>query len=153
MQPPILAAALFAAAASAKSSSNSDSDNLSAIIQDWPECSLACYAQTAQDEGCAASDFNCVCNNTISIAAKIGLCIPSDCDGGAAGKSFGELCARWGDDPQSTEVASATALLASEIPATATASASATASPSGAAGRPEMGMGVMGVAAAAAFLI
>ncbi|XXH02429.1 hypothetical protein Hte_008804 [Hypoxylon texense] len=145
MQFKLLAVSFFAALALA------DDNNLSSIVDAFPDCSLPCLAQKAEGEGCKISDFGCVCDNQLKIAAKMGTCLSDYCgtlQNFDAGGRLGELCERWDDHPSSTEVAAATSALASQVTA-----ASATITPNAAAGSLEPGMIMMGAAAAAALMI
>src|ERR1700712_3665173 len=59
-------------------------ENLSQIIDDFPSCALPCLSQKAQSQGCQVTDFNCICRNTVSIAAGVGICVGNACSGDAA---------------------------------------------------------------------
>ncbi|KAI0377682.1 hypothetical protein F5Y04DRAFT_175059 [Hypomontagnella monticulosa] len=145
MQFKLLALSFLAALAVA------DNDNLSEIIDDFPDCSLPCFAQKADDSGCQTTDFNCVCHNQLEIAARMGGCVSDYCgtlDNFNVGARLGELCERWRDDPSTTEVAAATSAIASQV-----AAASATVKPKNAAGTFEPQMVMMGAAAAAVLMI
>lgn len=74
MQLKLLALSLLTALAAA------DNENLSEIVDDFPECSLPCFAQKADDSGCQTTDFSCVCNKQVEIAARMGGCLSDYCD-------------------------------------------------------------------------
>ncbi|KAI2630225.1 hypothetical protein GGS26DRAFT_102973 [Hypomontagnella submonticulosa] len=145
MQLKLLALSLLTALAAA------DNENLSEIVDDFPECSLPCFAQKADDSGCQTTDFSCVCNKQVEIAARMGGCLSDYCDtldNFNVGARLGELCERWDDHPSPTEVAAATSALASQVTA-----ASATVKPKNAAGGFEPQVVMAGAAAAAAVLL
>ncbi|KAI1413159.1 hypothetical protein F5Y13DRAFT_161710 [Hypoxylon sp. FL1857] len=128
-------------------------DDLSEIVDDFPDCSLPCLGQAVTDKGCSTSDIGCICNRQTDIAIKMGDCVKDYCgiiNNFNSGKQLADLCNRWDDHPSSTEVAAATSALASEV-----ASASATVKPKkDAAGSVEAGMVMVGsVAVAAAALL
>ncbi|KAI1763568.1 hypothetical protein GGR53DRAFT_467215 [Hypoxylon sp. FL1150] len=128
-------------------------DSLSSIIDSIPDCALPCLAQKAEGAGCKISDFGCICDHEIEIAARAGMCLPQDCsiwDATKLGGRLGDLCDRWNARPSSTEIAAATSDFASQVSA---ASVAATATLKSAAGNLEPGMVMMGAAAAVAALV
>ncbi|KAK8055335.1 gpi anchored cfem domain protein [Apiospora rasikravindrae] len=140
---------LFAAAAAAQSSSSNSTDLPSTVAQ-LPQCALKCYRDQATDVGCSPGDFSCVCGPKRQDFLKgIGFCIAisSGCSKEDVDKLQDlapKICQSVSDNPSPSEVAKASADVASAV------GAAPTESDKSAAMRPEIGFGFMGAAAAAA---
>ncbi|KAI2469797.1 hypothetical protein F4781DRAFT_431013 [Annulohypoxylon bovei var. microspora] len=143
MQFKFLAVSLFAAAAVAE-------NNLTELVNGFPDCSLPCFAQSVNAKGCGTTDLSCICGKQVDITVKLGGCLNKYCDSSdrkdVPDKLF-DLCDRYNEKPSSTEVAAATSALASHVTA-----ASATVTPKSGAGSLEPGMVMAGAVAAAADL-
>lgn len=74
----LFAFAAIAAAAAAKDDKLTD-DRLKDIINDFPDCSLPCFSQSADAKGCEVTDFDCVCKMSLDISAKMGSCTDDYC--------------------------------------------------------------------------
>jgi hypothetical protein len=65
-------------------------ESLSDAIGEFPSCSLGCLNDNIKDEGCQLTDFNCICNDQVKLAVKLGTCTGVKCTGSSS--SFGEFC-------------------------------------------------------------
>lgn len=96
---------------------------LPAIVTETEDCALLCYQAALVDAGClSAGDFACVCGNPQSLVVKMGICVGNDCDDHAqfdSGAWMADMCAAYSRRPGSAVVASASAVLVSEVAAAA----------------------------------
>ncbi|KAI1157992.1 hypothetical protein F5B18DRAFT_642809 [Nemania serpens] len=144
MQYKTVALSLFAAVAAAQNSTS-----LPDLVSQLPPCAIPCFQRGAEDAGCSTTDFQCLCGTgKSSFITGAGLCIASSCDSDAlnsAASLAGQICTDVANNPDPSEVASASAIVTSALGA-----ASPTSSPDSAAFRPEIsfGLGLMGLAAA-----
>ncbi|KAI0004728.1 hypothetical protein F4779DRAFT_69130 [Xylariaceae sp. FL0662B] len=148
MQFTSVTLSLFVAFAAAQNSTS-----LPDLVSQIPQCAVSCFSSSAQDAGCAATDFVCLCGDKKdafiqSITPCIGLggsCSQDDIS--KVTKLAPEICSAATSNPDSAAVASA-----SNIVTSAVGTASPTSTP-GAAARPEIGMGLVGAAALAALAL
>ncbi|KAI1209269.1 uncharacterized protein F4807DRAFT_460960 [Annulohypoxylon truncatum] len=148
MQFHLLFLSLLAAIAMAE-------DNLTELVDDFPDCALPCFASSVSANNCKTTDFNCICGKQVDINIKMGGCLSDNCQNASSlnvGGKLDDLCDRWDDHPNSTEVAAATSALASHVTVAVTA-ASSTSAPEGAAGCLEPGIVMVGAVAAAMLVI
>ncbi|EFX03410.1 cfem domain containing protein [Grosmannia clavigera kw1407] len=99
------------------------------IAQQAEPCAYLCYDAACIDSGCSAGDFDCVCDNPNSLVVKMGICVGDYCDGSEsidAGDWVADMCSAYNKSPASAEIATASAIIVSEI---AAASATATTDP------------------------
>lgn len=54
-------------------------DNLTEIVDSFQACSLPCFAQKADGEGCKTSDIDCICDHKLAIVTKMGSCLADYC--------------------------------------------------------------------------
>ncbi|KAI1452173.1 hypothetical protein F4805DRAFT_45701 [Annulohypoxylon moriforme] len=152
MQFATISLSLFAAFVAAQ---NSTSTSLPDLVSQLPSCAAGCLSSAAKSAGCSAEDFTCLCGDKKdSFISNITGCIAlsSGCSSDDIGKLSTlapEICTAVAANPDASAVASASNIVSSAI---GTASASATSTP-GAAARPEVGMGLFGAAALAAFAL
>ncbi|KAI1098417.1 hypothetical protein F4804DRAFT_125737 [Jackrogersella minutella] len=150
MQFAAISLSLFAAFVAAQSNSTSLPD----LVAQLPSCAAGCLSSSSKSAGCSAEDFTCLCGDKKDsfLSSITGCILTSGCSQDDIGKLSTlapEICtAASSSDPSA--VASASNIVSSAI-ATA-ASASATSTP-GAAARPEIGLGLVGAAALAAFAL
>ncbi|KAH8668697.1 hypothetical protein BX600DRAFT_510766 [Xylariales sp. PMI_506] len=146
MQFKLVTLPLLAAVATAASN-----QTLTELVSQLPTCALSCFETGAAAANCTTTDFACLCGTGSSVfkqSAGICLLTGGDCstnETSSVETLAGEICSEVNDNPSSTDVASASALVASEI-------ASATSS-NFAAATPAVGFGIMGAAAVAAFAL
>ncbi|OTA99703.1 hypothetical protein M426DRAFT_324890 [Hypoxylon sp. CI-4A] len=149
MQFSTAALSLFVAFAVAQNNSTSLPD----LVSQLPDCAASCLSSSAQDAGCSAEDFTCLCGDKkdafiSSITGCIGF--GSGCSQDDIGKLTTlapEICTEVNNNPDPSAVASASNIVSSAI-----GTATATATPD-AAVRPEVGFGLVGAAALAAFAL
>ncbi|KAI1770201.1 hypothetical protein F4818DRAFT_433789 [Hypoxylon cercidicola] len=140
-----LSLTFFAAIAAAQNSTLPD------LVSQLPPCAASCLSSSAQDVGCATTDFTCLCGDKRQdFINSIGPCIlfQSSCSGDEQSDLTTlapEICNAATSNPDPSAVASASNIITSAV-ATATPSATPDA-----AARPEIGMGLLGAAALAAF--
>ncbi|KAI0165156.1 hypothetical protein GGR52DRAFT_557678 [Hypoxylon sp. FL1284] len=138
---------LFAAVAAAQNATLPD------LVSQLPPCAADCLGSSAQSVGCNVGDFNCLCGDKRqSFISSIGPCIllHSSCSGDEQNKLTTlapEICDAAMANPDPSAVASASNLVTSAV-----GTATATSTP-GAAAKPEVGMGLVGAAALAAFAL
>ncbi|KAI0886805.1 uncharacterized protein GGS22DRAFT_158729 [Annulohypoxylon maeteangense] len=148
MQFAALSLSLFAAFVAAQNSTS-----LPDLVSQLPSCAAACLSSSAKSAGCSAEDFTCLCgNNKDKFISSITGCIAlssgcSQSDIGKLSTLAPEICTAVAANPDASAVASASKIVSSAI-----GTASATSTP-GAAVRPEVGMGLFGAAALAAFAL
>ena len=155
---------VFVAAAAAQNATDT-SESLPDLVEQLPQCAMSCFQSAAKDINCAVTDFACLCGskkqdfvNKITPCVAIGAGCSSDdlnsmralppvpapvltnCPPEAATLAP-KICTAVDDNPSPAAVSSASALVAA---------AEATGSPGNAAGRPEIGYGLLGMAALAA---
>ncbi|KAI1504076.1 hypothetical protein F5X99DRAFT_373383 [Biscogniauxia marginata] len=163
MQFPTVALSLFAAVAVAQNATSSSpvssasasptATSLPDLISQLPQCAVSCLGTAADAAGCAATDFTCLCGTgrekfTSSIAGCIAFgsgCSSQDISNASA--LAPQICEEATSDPDPSEVASASNIVASAV---STASASSTPD---AAARPEFGMGMVGAGLLAALAL
>jgi hypothetical protein len=151
MQFSIVALSLFAAAATAQNSTTSLPD----LVSQLPPCALPCFSTAAESASCEPTDFECLCGTQrTEFINDIGPCvvISNVCSSQEIDRAVvlaGQICTNIASDPDPTAVASASNIITSAL---ASETAAATATP-GAAARPELGMGMLGVAAIAAIAL
>ncbi|KAI1109932.1 hypothetical protein F5Y14DRAFT_430653 [Nemania sp. NC0429] len=143
MQYKTLALSLFAAGVAAQNLTS-----LPGLISQLPPCAIPCFKRGAQAAGCSTTDFQCLCGKgKNSFITGAGGCVLTSCNGDTLNSVIPlatQICADVSNNPNPSDVASASALVTSALGAT-----SPTASPDAAVGlRPEMGLGIMGVIAA-----
>ncbi|KAI5922025.1 hypothetical protein F4810DRAFT_675985 [Camillea tinctor] len=139
--------------ASASAAATSTDVSLPELVSQLPQCAVSCLSTAANAAGCAATDFTCLCGSgkdrfSSSMIGCIGF--SSGCSGDDINKASTlapQICEEATSDPDPTEVASASNIVASAV---STASASATPD---AAVRPEMGMGLIGAGLLAALAL
>lgn len=145
MQISYLAIPLFAAVAAAQNSTS-----LPDLVAQLPTCASSCLNDGASNANCTVTDFSCICDNKDSFLSGASICIlQSTCT--ASEKSnlsslATSICEDVNDGASSADLASASAV-ATSILATATSEGLA------ATATQMAGMGVMGVAAFAAFAL
>ncbi|KAI1493826.1 hypothetical protein F5X96DRAFT_119786 [Biscogniauxia mediterranea] len=138
---------------SASASATATDASLPDLVSQLPQCAVSCLSTAANAAGCAATDFTCLCGSgkdkfTSSMIGCIGF--GSGCSSDDINKASDlapQICEEATSDPDPTEVASASNIVASAV---STASASSTAD---AAVRPEMGMGLLGAGLLAALAL
>ncbi|KAI1120138.1 hypothetical protein F5Y10DRAFT_290284 [Nemania abortiva] len=143
MQYGTIALSLFAAVAAAQNSTS-----LPDLVSQIPECAIGCFQEGADSAGCSTTDFTCLCKNQSSFIAGAATCVLGACQGDDQSKTIslaGQICTEVQDNPASSAVASASAIVTSALGA---ASATTSADADSAAYRPEMGLGLMGAIAA-----
>ncbi|KAI1080431.1 hypothetical protein F5B20DRAFT_112781 [Whalleya microplaca] len=148
MQLTTVTMSLFAAFVAAQNSTS-----LPDLVSQIPQCAVSCFSSAAKDAGCATTDFVCLCGDKksafiSSITPCIGLggsCSASDIS--KVQSLAPEICTAATSNPDSAAVASA-----SNIVTSAVGTATPTSTP-GAAARPEIGVGLLGAAALAAFAL
>ncbi|KAI0381456.1 hypothetical protein F5Y04DRAFT_82143 [Hypomontagnella monticulosa] len=140
---------LFVAFAAAQNSTS-----LPDLVSQLPPCAAKCLSTSSQTAGCAATDFACLCSEDKrqTFITNIGACIGlnSDCSQDDISKLTTlapEICTAVSSNPDPSAVASASGLISSVI-----ATAAPTNTPNAAVG-PEIGMGLIGAAALAAFAL
>lgn len=102
---------------------------LAGIVQEAEPCVYLCYDAACIDKDCDAGDFSCICANPNSLVVELGICVGNYCDGSQsfdAGNWMADICDAYDKNPSSTEIASASSIIMSEI---AEASATATDNP------------------------
>ncbi|GAP90746.1 putative CFEM domain-containing protein [Rosellinia necatrix] len=149
MQFKVVALSFFAAVATAQTNSTSLPD----LVSQLPTCAIPCYTKGAAAANCSTTDFQCLCGDGKSaFLSSAATCIFTSCSGDDTSNIVNlatEICTDVSQNPDPTEVASASAIITSALGA-----ASATNSPDSAASRPEFvsgvvsGIGIVGVAAA-----
>ncbi|KAI1332488.1 hypothetical protein F5Y16DRAFT_357912 [Xylariaceae sp. FL0255] len=148
MQFKAIALSFFVAAVTAQ---NSTSESLTDLVSELPTCAISCFESGASAANCSVTDFSCLCGSgKQTFISNAGLCLLSDnsCTDDQINNATtvaSEICEDIGNNPSSTDVASASAIVASAV----AAATSATATPD-VAMRPEFGYGILGAAAAAA---
>ncbi|KAI1184242.1 hypothetical protein F5B17DRAFT_412849 [Nemania serpens] len=142
MQYTTVALSLFAAVAAAQNSTS-----LPDLVSQLPPCAIPCFKRGAEAADCSVTDFQCLCGTgRDSFITGAGICVTTSCDSDAFNSAVslaGQICTDVTSNPAPSDVASASAMVTSALGA-----ASPTASPDSAAFRPEIGLGLMGVAAA-----
>lgn len=141
----------------AATASNSD---LPSLVSQLPECALGCLDTAAKSIGCDAADLTCLCSKSQDFIDAIGPCIflSSGCtsdEQSQISSLASSICNDVVNNPNSTELASASNYLTSAMATATGASASSTSASGNAAVRtdfPIAGMGIMGAAAAIAAL-
>ncbi|KAI1197888.1 hypothetical protein F5X97DRAFT_301183 [Nemania serpens] len=146
MQYKAIALSLFAAVAAAQNSTS-----LPDLVSQLPPCAIPCFNRGAEAADCSTTDFQCLCGTgKSSFIAGAGACIATSCDSDAFNSAISlatQICTDVSNNPDPSEVASASAIVTSALGA-----ASPTTSPDAAvAFRPDIGLGLVGVAAAAVF--
>jgi len=53
--------------------------SLPGVVNDIPACALPCLTAKAAAWGCQPTDFHCLCNHGVGIAAEVALCLPNAC--------------------------------------------------------------------------
>ncbi|KAI0391234.1 hypothetical protein F5Y17DRAFT_20863 [Xylariaceae sp. FL0594] len=138
----------FLAAMAAAQDANNNSTSLPDLVAQLPTCAIPCFNTGAESAGCATTDFDCLCTRgKDQIIASAGPCVFKDCESDDFGKLstlLTQICTEVSENPSPSEVASASNIVTSAL---------AAATPSDPASRPELGYGLMGVAAAAALLL
>ncbi|KAI0103322.1 hypothetical protein GGR51DRAFT_253569 [Nemania sp. FL0031] len=143
MQYTTISLSLFAAVVAAQNSTS-----LPDLVSEIPTCAIPCFQDGADSAGCATTDFSCLCSNQSSFIAGATSCILSDCQSDDQSKVIsvaGQICTAVQDNPDTSAVASASAIVTSALGA---ASATASADADSAAFRPEISLGLMGALAA-----
>ncbi|KAI2463367.1 hypothetical protein F4781DRAFT_416897 [Annulohypoxylon bovei var. microspora] len=144
MQFAAISLSLFAAFVAAQNSTS-----LPDLVSQLPSCAASCLASSAKSAGCSAEDFTCLCgDNKSTFISSITGCIgfSSECSQDDIGKLTTlapEICTAVAANPDASAVASASNIVSSAI-----GTATPTSTP-GAAARPEIAMGLVGVALAA----
>ncbi|PHH89042.1 hypothetical protein CDD83_6724 [Cordyceps sp. RAO-2017] len=141
--------------------------SLSGYVKDVPECAYAAFAKAMSEEGCKikgvdADDLECLCKHMSSISIGVSREVETRCAANF-GQAIGSACGMWrAHGTTATDLPAATSLLAKELagqtPGSSSATATATATESksknfAAAATPAPGLvGLVGGAAAAAFV-
>ncbi|XXH01486.1 hypothetical protein Hte_007846 [Hypoxylon texense] len=147
MQFTAITLSLFAAVVAAQNSTLPD------LVSQLPPCAASCLSSSAQDVGCATTDFTCLCGDKRQdFINSIGPCIllRSSCSGDEQSELTTlapEICDAATSNPDPSAVASASNIITSAV-----GTATPTATPDAAA-RPEIGMGLVGAAALAALAL
>ncbi|KAK6216100.1 hypothetical protein LQW54_003876 [Pestalotiopsis sp. IQ-011] len=145
MQISYLAIPLFAAVAAAQNSTS-----LPDLVAQLPTCAADCLSEGASNANCTVTDFSCICENKDSFLSGAATCvITSSCTSEERNNLTSlatDICQDVDDGASSSDLASASAVATSVL---ATASSEGMA----AAATQMAGMGVMGVAAFAAFAL
>ncbi|KAH9905756.1 hypothetical protein F4778DRAFT_678127 [Xylariomycetidae sp. FL2044] len=142
-----IAVSLFAAAAAAQNSTS-----LPDLVSQLPQCATGCLDSSAEKANCASTDFDCLCGTGRDefISAITGCILTAGCSSDDLTKASSlapQICTEVADDPSPSEVAAASSIVASAL-------STASPTPTGAApARPELGYGVLGAAALAAFAL
>ncbi|KAM0331367.1 hypothetical protein ACHAQA_003039 [Verticillium albo-atrum] len=156
---PQASATASSPASAATSSSTANSDTLPGLVDQLPRCAVSCLVSAASDIGCSSTDFQCLCSSATNLATSIGPCVllSSGCgtdDARRAGEIAPQICDKVNNNPDASEVASASAIVAGAAATADGASPSATNSDDdSAAVRNGLGMGVAGAAVLMAFVL
>lgn len=150
MQLSYLAVPLFAAVAAAQSNSTNSTD-LASLVAELPTCALDCLTTGASAANCTITDFSCICGDgKDQFIQSAGFCILSSSCSSEEKSNVTSLassiCADVNDGASDSELASASAV-ATSILATATSEGLA------ASATQMAGMGVLGMAAFAAYAL
>ncbi|KAI1476063.1 hypothetical protein F4774DRAFT_262246 [Daldinia eschscholtzii] len=148
MQFSAITLSLFVAFAAAQNSTLPD------LVSQLPSCAASCLDSSSESAGCSSTDFTCLCSEDkrqsfiTSISGCIGFSAKcSQDDIGKLSTLAPEICDAATSNPDPSAVASASNIVTSAIGAS-----SPTSSPD-AGVRPEVGMGLVGVAAFAALAL
>ncbi|TGJ78216.1 hypothetical protein E0Z10_g10543 [Xylaria hypoxylon] len=142
MQFKIAALSLFAAVVAAQNSTS-----LPELVSELPTCAIPCFESGAKAAGCSTTDFACLCGSgKSSFISNAAICVSTKCQGDDFSNTIslaGQICDAVSQNPDTSAVASASAIVTSALGV-----ASATSTPDSAAFRPEIGLGFMGAVAA-----
>ncbi|KAI0851726.1 hypothetical protein F5Y00DRAFT_229133 [Daldinia vernicosa] len=145
MQFSTISLSLFVAFAAAQNSTLPD------LVSQLPACASSCLNSSSESAGCAATDFTCLCSEDkrqsfiSSISGCIGLSAKCSQDDISKLTTLApEICDAATSNPDPSAVASASNIITSAIGPTSTPDAGV---------RPEVGMGLVGVAAFAALAL
>lgn len=158
---------MFVAAAAAQNTTDT-SESLPDLVEQLPQCAMSCFQTAAKDIDCEVTDFACLCGSKKQdFVSKITPCVAfgagcssdelnsmrpypydysltpalTNCPSEAADLAP-KICTEVDNNPSPAAVSSASALVDSAVKETG--------SPDNAAGRPEIGFGLLGMAALAA---
>ncbi|KAI0514643.1 hypothetical protein F5B22DRAFT_647400 [Xylaria bambusicola] len=144
MQFKVAALSLFAAAVTAQNSTS-----LPELVSNLPTCAIPCFESGASAAGCSTTDFDCLCGSgKDTFVSSAGTCVVTHCDSdelSTAIKTATQLCTEVSDNPDPSEVASASAIITSALGA---AEATSSSDPDSAAYRPEISLTFLGAIAA-----
>lgn len=135
--------------AASPSSGSASTTDLPGLINQLPRCALPCLESGAETIGCAVSDLTCLCSNSERLVTSVGGCIlTAGCstdDISKAADIAPQICSDVNDNPNASEIASASNLIADALSTSSTTSGNA-------AARTDVAMGAIGAAAAFAAL-
>ena len=52
---------------------------LPTVVNDIPSCALPCVKERAARRNCQPTDFRCLCDHGVGIAAEVAICVPDSC--------------------------------------------------------------------------
>ncbi|KAF4337923.1 cfem domain protein [Fusarium beomiforme] len=106
-------------AETASATSSIDSSALPSTIASLPDCAIDCLSKSGKEVGCAGTDLECMCSKNDAFADHFDPCLGDECTIKIFKSLYGvrdQVCAAVNGSSDSAALASASAMIASDVP-------------------------------------